>query len=144
MRKRCLVLRQIEHLQGKATLDVLCSCLSELTRDSIMKAVNNLAAQDRIIKGYKTQKTDSNRPQYQWRVNEDWEPAAEKRRGLVKGRKNHTEALQTNTTKSLGTVRYRDRKIKMLLGLMDHVNGTSRDLMIGLLADLGHTYKEQI
>lgn len=143
LRKRCLVLRQIEHLKGLATVELIHKALPDLERVSIQQALYNLCAQDRILKRTTKAIGETGRPQFCYKVNPDWESSkTDLRKGPIPktGRKNFKEAMQTNTRRALGSVPFRDRKIKLLLKLMPHALDTDRDLLIGLLADLGYKY----
>lgn len=151
LRKRCLVLRQIEHFQGKATLDLVHSALPEFSKDDIQKAIYNLLQQDRIFKGDEKVIGKSGRPQFNYLVNNEWGSAKQEsmpgKRLHAKGRKAFTGKdgeLATNSTKALvrGVIKFRDRKIKLLCQIVDGMTSCpNRDLLIGLLAHLGHTYE---
>lgn len=149
LRKRCLIMRIIEREKGLANVDSIDCALPEMGRQNILKAINQMLCQDRLFKNGKRVSTVSGRLMTCYRVNPDWEPGAprnetpaqERRRlnaGSKKPFKGEKGQLATNTRQSLGVVMYRERKVQLLLRLLENLRDTDRDLMLGLLADLGH------
>ncbi len=145
LRIRCQVLRAVAIRDG-ATSQGIADMLPELSAQQVQKAIYQLLSQDRIFKTGKQEREGSNgRPLFVYEANEDWEPAAVKAKTKKKsGRKTHSDELRTNSAGGLGVIRFRDRKVRLLIKLLSKVSGTDKDLLIGLLADLGHKHDGKI
>ena len=140
MRQSCQILRQIEHLKGTATTALLCELLPEIEPTTVQATISNMITQDRVQKAGKVPGTRG----YFYRVNDEWEPGlARKKRKKAPGagRPPPTGSEQRQGSPgNMKVIRYREQKIKLLLRLMKHTSNNDRDLVIGLLADLGHRY----
>lgn len=146
LRIRCQVLRLIAINDG-ATSETVAAMLPDLEPKQVQKAIYQLLTQDRIFKtGQEERKGSVGRARFIYVANEDWEPANAKAKVIKKaakiGRKSHSEELQTNGGGFSGVIRFRDRKVRLLLGVTDRVSGAQKDLIIGMLADYGHKYNE--
>ncbi|HKI74987.1 MAG TPA: hypothetical protein VJ998_10100 [Pseudomonadales bacterium] len=133
-------------IQERATSDSVHKALPHLKPQQIQKAIYQLLSQDRILKDGQSQRTGKKgRPMFFYVANEDWEPAnrrSDKQSAAKSGRKNHHEALRSDGgTTMLPIARFRDRKIRLLTRLVQSVQGTDRDLLIGILADYGYRYE---
>lgn len=145
LRIRCEVLKAIAICDG-ATSKVISEMLPELEPKQIQKAIYQLLTQDRIFKtGKQDREGSTGRPMFVYIANENWEPAQKTKAPVKKtGRKTHSESLRTDGPKIIPVIRFRDRKIRLLIGLMDKVHGNDKDLLIGILADLGHKFKLKV
>jgi len=142
LRIRCEVLKAIAILDN-ATSESVSKMLPDLEPKQIQKAIYQLLTQDRIFKTGKEKRTGSvGRARFIYVANENWEPAKKKNSTQKAGRKSHTESLRTDGDGAMQIIRFRDRKIRLLIDLIDKVGGSQRDLLIGILADFGHKYKK--
>lgn len=143
MRMSCQILRQIEHLKGKATTALLAELLPEIEMTTISSVIGNMMKQDRVIKCGEVEKTHRGRKRFYYRVNDDWEPGLarkpRKKGDYIPTPPDQRKMLQGSPSNMI-VVRYREAKQKMLLRLIDAgvLNGNENDLMLGLLADLGY------
>ena len=140
-RIRCEVLRCIA-LSDDATSESVAKMLPELKSSQIQKAIYQLLTQDRIFKVRQLKRQGSKgRALFVYEANEEWEPT----RDLKQKRdyqKSYSSEIRTNGIGFTGVIRFRDRKIRMLLRIMDKVGGANKDLLIGILSDYGHKYSE--
>ena len=139
MRQSCQILRQIESLKGRATTKLLAELLPEIDMTSISSAIGNMLKQDRVQKNGRVESSRA----FFYQVNSDWEPGLarkpRKKGGYVPTPPSPATVRQGSASNMI-VIRYREAKVKMLCRLLSAgvLNGNERDLMIGLLADLGH------
>lgn len=142
LRVRCEVLKTIAMLDNPTSEDV-GNVLPDLKPKQIQKAIYQLLTQDRIFKTGQQERTGSKgRARFTYEARDDWEPKAKETKSTETkaGRKNHSESMRTDGGNALGIVRFRDRKIRLLCRLADRASGSDKDLIIGILSDLGHKY----
>lgn len=142
MRQSCQILRQIEALKGKATTALLCELLPEIDKNTIGSTIGNMVRQDRVHKAGRVEGTRG----YYYRVNDGWEPGLARKRRMPAGAGRPPPSPSEQRQLSPGNmkvIRYREQKIKLLMrvqrGFGEQLTSTERDLLIGLLADLGHS-----
>ena len=138
MRQSCQILRQIESLQGQATTKLLCKLLPEIDMATISATIGNMRKQDRV---HKNGRVGSGRAFY-YRVNDDWEPGLARKNskpGDYKPVPPSPSTVRQGSPRNMVVIRFREQKIKMLCRIRDVgvLNGNERDLVIGLINDLG-------
>lgn len=139
MRQSCQILRQIESLKGRATTSLLAELLPEIDMMTISATIGNMRKQDRVIKNGQVPGSRA----YYYRVNDDWEPGLARKpsnkSGYVPKPPSQSQVRQGSAS-NMVVIRFREQKIKMLRRLQSAgvLNGNEPDLIIGLLADLGH------
>ncbi|MGI9202678.1 MAG: hypothetical protein ACR2Q3_01640 [Woeseiaceae bacterium] len=147
LRISCQVLRQVEHLRGLATINNLDPLLPELERPQILRALESLVAQDRVMKNKQSTEPvagpgGGTRAVKMWsyRVNQDWEPGKSPKTSDPRPPKSRSKRRSAKPlpTQAHAVVNLRARKVDCLLRVLDETHGTDRDLMIGILADYGH------
>lgn len=140
LRIRCEVLKALA-THGPCTSKDIQGHTKGLTAQQIQKALYRLLDQDRIFKvGQADRQGKEGRPLFLYDVRDEWEPKQSKRTGKKKGRQNYQQSLRHSNPSVFVVVKYRDRKIRLLQGLLDRVGGTDRDLIYGILADYGYQY----
>jgi len=123
--------------------------LPDLNVKQIQKATYSLLQQDRIRKQGKVPRIGNiGRPTFLYVCREDYEPISEeqktekvtpKRKLKINKRPDHREYLRSpsGTEKFLGTIKFRDRKVRLIQELIPKHSDTAKDLLIGMLSDYG-------
>lgn len=128
--------------EGQGDNGSLCELLPEIDKNTIGSTIGNMVRQDRVHKAGRVEGTRG----YYYRVNDGWEPGLARKRRMPAGAGRPPPSPSEQRQLSPGNmkvIRYREQKIKLLMrvqrGFGEQLTSTERDLLIGLLADLGHS-----
>lgn len=152
LRISCLVLRQVEHLRGTATMQNLPGLLPELKYSQISRALANLCDQGRIEKNGQIDATNrgacgSTRAikLYRYKTNPDWEPGQPSKN--IEQRPPPSRRKSASKQRSPAPVlpqaprddRLRQQKIDCLYRMLDEVHGRDYQLIVAILGDYGES-----
>lgn len=141
LRIRCQVLKVIAAMD-QGTADDVHKHLPHLTKLQIQKALYDLCEDDEIRKIGKLPRENSNgKPWNIYQIRDENIPIdTSKKKVYKKSRPTKSQQLQRpikyDVKRGMMFIRYRDRKIKLLTKLLDRVENTDKDLLIGIINDL--------
>jgi len=148
LRNRCIVLKALATI-GPTDSGLLSQHIgNDLTLDQVRRAIYTLLEDDEIEKVEKMERKGSfGRPMFVYAVRDPDVPRQKLKIApkTKKGRQNYSESLRRapkgKINTAFGIILYRDRKVRLLKKLIEHTYAQDRDLIYGLLADLGCTYE---